>query len=77
MSDVDGSVQSTSSKSTSSEEKRKGGKLLEYLQEKGELDDEEDDGDFSEEHEKYKLRYYREKFERADDDRYSTSLTLE
>ena len=62
MSEVDGSVQSKSGK-------KKGGKLLEYLQEKGELDDEEDDGDFSKEHEKYKLRYYREKFKLADEDR--------
>ena len=107
MSDVDGSVQSTSSElsnmslnsdkkegeklmenlqekgdlgdvqSTSSElsntslntGKKKGGKLLEYLQEKEKLDDEEDDGDFSEEHEKYKLRYYREKFKIGEDER--------
>jgi hypothetical protein len=73
MSDVDGSVQSTSSElsnmSLNSDKKKGAGKLLEYLQEKGDLDDEEDDGDFSEEHEKYKLRYYREKFEREDDDR--------
>jgi hypothetical protein len=73
MSDVDGSVQSTSSElsnmSLNSDKKKGAGKLLEYLQEKGDLDDEEDDGDFSEEHEKYKLRYYREKFELEDDDR--------
>ena len=73
MSDVDGSVQSTSSElsnmSLNSGKKKGAGKLLEYLQEKGDLDDEEDDGDFSEEHEKYKLRYYREKFELEDDDR--------
>jgi hypothetical protein len=65
MSEVDGGAQSKSGN------KKKGGKLLEYLQEEGKLDDEEDDGDFSEEHEKYKLRYYREKFELEDDDKYS------
>lgn len=71
MSDVDGSVQSTASELSNmslNSEKKKGGKLLDYLQEKGVLDDEEDDGDFSEEHEKYKLRYYREKFELGEDD---------
>ena len=67
MSEVDGCVQSTA-KQQSKSDKKKGGKLLDYLQEKGVLDDEEDDGDFSEEHEKYKLRYYREKFELEHDD---------
>jgi hypothetical protein len=65
VSEVDGGAKSKSGS------KKKGGKLLEYLQEEGKLDDEEDDGDFSEEHEKYKLRYYREKFELEDDDKYS------
>ena len=71
MSDVDGSMHSTASELSNmslNSEKKKGGKLLDYLQEKGRLDDEEDDGDFSEEHEKYKLRYYREKFELGEDD---------
>lgn len=71
---MDGSVQSTSSDlsnmSLNSTKNKKRGKLLEYLQEKGALDDnEEDNGDFSEEHEKYKLRYYQEKFELGEDDR--------
>ncbi|CAB4003897.1 5 -3 exoribonuclease 1, partial [Paramuricea clavata] len=66
-----GDVQSTSSELSNTSlnsDKKKGGKLLEYLEEKGKLDDEEDDGDFSEEHEKYKLRYYREKFKIEEDD---------
>lgn len=43
----------------------KGRKLRDYLEEKDVLKEAEaeDDGDFSEEHEKFKLRYYKEKFE--------------
>ena len=74
---MDGNVASTScEQSNMSPEtgKEKRGKLLDYLEEKGELDDEEDDGDFNEEHEKYKLKYYREKFQRTDDDKYGCSF---
>ena len=46
-------------------------KLRDYLSEKGVLEDAEaeDDGDFSKEHKKYKLRYYIEKFELDDNEK--------
>ena len=45
--------------------------MRDYLEEKGVLKEaeEEDDGDFSKEHEKYKLQYYVEKFELKEDER--------
>ena len=75
MSDVDGGVLSTTSApdiskmSLNSGKEKSKGKLLDYLQEKGVLDDREDDGDFREEHEKYKSKYYKEKFKIEDDER--------
>ncbi|XP_046850575.1 5'-3' exoribonuclease 1-like isoform X2 [Xenia sp. Carnegie-2017] len=72
LSEVDGPVKLASvdmeNMSLNCDTGKQQGKLLNYLEEKGELDDEDDDGDFTKEHEKYKLRYYREKFNLSEDD---------
>lgn len=80
LSEVDGPVKLASvnmeNMSLNCDTGKQQGKLLNYLEEKGELDDEDDDGDFTKEHEKYKLRYYREKFNLSEDDRLDIYLKM-
>ena len=53
---------------------KKSRKLRDYLSEKGVLEEAEDDGDFTVEHERYKMKYYVEKFELGEMERLDGQL---